>query len=271
MQHVFWTSYSFMYVQFVFCFYRERLRWNHVLVKNTFTKLEFFHKNNCLIDLKGAWKFNLSSFFFLCNSFHNNSGFYKVLVHVLFTTSKTELVSTVRNLKYVFIIPLKTKTILSTSQNSTSQHPSFPHLNKSSTLALKKNTLKKNSPSVLSNFAWFLKGNPNFSGILNWILQILHYHCNKHKNVERLRFIKQNIIFFCFLWHLCLFRLSQQQILFISWTLSLSWVLSKILNVISEHSCRCIKNRFYNTFNLCYFVSSSTESLYKSHSSSNIN
>ena len=26
----------------------------------------------------------------------------------------------------------------------------------------------------------FFKGNPNFQGILNWIIQILHYYCRKH-------------------------------------------------------------------------------------------
>ena len=129
-----------MYVQFTFCIYGERLRWNHLLVKNTITKLEFFHQNNCFIDLKGAWKFNLSSFFFLYNSLHNNSGFYKALVHVLFTISKTELVSTVRNLKYVYIIPLKTKTILSTILSTA---PILPHVNKSLTLTLEKIRSKK--------------------------------------------------------------------------------------------------------------------------------
>ena len=30
-----------------------------------------------------------------------------------------------------------------------------------------------------------LKGNPNFQGILNWIIKILHYYCRKqHKNIE---------------------------------------------------------------------------------------
>ena len=129
-----------MYVQFTFCIYGERFRWNHLLVKNTITKLEFFHQNNCFIDLKGAWEFNLSSFFFLYNSLHNNSGFYKALVHVLFTISKTELVSTVRNLKYVYIIPLKTKTILSTILSTA---PTLPHVNKSLTLTLEKIRSKK--------------------------------------------------------------------------------------------------------------------------------
>ena len=38
-----------------------------------------------------------------------------------------------------------------------------------------------------------IKGNPNFPGILNWIVQILHYYCRKqHKNIENSRIIEQN-------------------------------------------------------------------------------
>ena len=45
----------------------------------------------------------------------------------------------------------------------------------------------------------------------------------------------------------------------------LDTVLYEILNVTSDHSCRCIKNRVYNTFSLRYFVSSIRAGLYKSH------
>ena len=39
-----------------------------------------------------------------------------------------------------------------------------------------------------------LKGNPNFQGILNWIIQILHYYCRKqHKNIGNSWIIEQNI------------------------------------------------------------------------------
>ena len=39
------------------------------------------------------------------------------------------------------------------------------------------------------------KGNPNFQGILNWIIQILHYYCRKrHKNIENSWIIEQNVI-----------------------------------------------------------------------------
>ena len=38
---------------------------------------------------------------------------------------------------------------------------------------------------------------PNFQGVLNWILQILHYRWSKqHKNIENLQFIEQNILLF---------------------------------------------------------------------------
>ena len=40
----------------------------------------------------------------------------------------------------------------------------------------------------------WLKRSPNFQGILNWILQILHYYCRKqHKNIENLGIIEQNL------------------------------------------------------------------------------
>ena len=40
-----------------------------------------------------------------------------------------------------------------------------------------------------------LKGNPNFQGILGWILQILHYYFRKqNKNIENSWIIEQNLI-----------------------------------------------------------------------------
>ena len=43
----------------------------------------------------------------------------------------------------------------------------------------------------------FIKGNPNFQEILNWILQILHYYCRKqHKNIKKSKIIEQNLVFF---------------------------------------------------------------------------
>ena len=39
-----------------------------------------------------------------------------------------------------------------------------------------------------------LKVNPNFQGILNWIIQILHYYCRKQqKNIENSWIIEQNV------------------------------------------------------------------------------
>ena len=41
----------------------------------------------------------------------------------------------------------------------------------------------------------FLKGNPNFQDILNWILHILHYYCRKqHKNIKISQIIEQNLV-----------------------------------------------------------------------------
>ena len=39
-----------------------------------------------------------------------------------------------------------------------------------------------------------LQVNPNFQGILNWIIQILHYYCRKQqKNIENSWIIEQNV------------------------------------------------------------------------------
>ena len=41
---------------------------------------------------------------------------------------------------------------------------------------------------------WSFKGNPNFQGILNWIMKILHYYCRKqHKDIENSWIIEQNV------------------------------------------------------------------------------
>ena len=46
---------------------------------------------------------------------------------------------------------------------------------------------------------YFIKGNINYQGILNWILQLLNYHWSKQqKNIKNLTFAEQNIvIYFC--------------------------------------------------------------------------
>ena len=52
-----------------------------------------------------------------------------------------------------------------------------------------------------------IKGNQNFQGILNGILQILLYHCSRqHKSIENLQFNEKNIVIF-FWPSLCLLRL----------------------------------------------------------------
>ena len=103
-------------------------------------------------------------------------------------------------------------------------------------------------------------GNPNFQGILNWMLQILHYHCSKqHKNLQ---FIEQNI-FISFCPSLCLLRhvlpspFSTADIFQF-----LDTVLCKILNITSDHFCYCIKSHVYNNFNLRHFAFSIIEKAY---------
>ena len=91
-----------------------------------------------------------------------------------------------------------------------------------------------------------LKGNPNFQGILNWILQISYkYHCSKQqKNIENLLFIEHNIvIFFC----PTLFMAICASFAFLTADAFqfLDAALSKILNVTSDSSYCCIKNRVY--------------------------
>ena len=51
------------------------------------------------------------------------------------------------------------------------------------------------------------KVNPNFQGILNWIIQTLHYYCWKqHKNIENSRIIEKMLLSLCS--SLCLLRLA---------------------------------------------------------------
>ena len=79
--------------------------------------------------------------------------------------------------------------------------------------------VQEDSGECSERFREVFKGNSNFQGILNWILQILLYHCSKqHKITENLQFTEQNIvIWFCS--SLCLLRLviprlSQRQMFF---------------------------------------------------------
>ena len=53
-----------------------------------------------------------------------------------------------------------------------------------------------------------VKGNPNFQGILNWIIETLYYYCRKqHKNIKNSQIIEQNVVLS--LWpSFCLLRLA---------------------------------------------------------------
>ena len=77
--------------------------------------------------------------------------------------------------------------------------------------------------STQSSCYALLKGNRNFQGMLNWIIQMLHYHFRKqHKNIEISRTIEENgAISLCS--SLCLLRLAlpsppSTQGIFSSWT-----------------------------------------------------
>ena len=81
-----------------------------------------------------------------------------------------------------------------------------------------------------------IKGNPNFQGILNWIIQLLHYYCWKqHKNIKNSWIIEQNIaISPCS--SLCLLRLVLPSP---SSMAGYFQFLDTVLNVTSDYSC-CI-------------------------------
>ena len=125
------------------------------------------------------------------------------------------------------------------------------------------------SQSLLWDSLVAVKENPNFQGILSWIQQILLYHCSKqHKNIQILLFIEQNLIIsfcpaLCLLHRVPALPFSMADVFQVLYT-----VLSKILNVTSDHLCCCIKNCVFDNFNLHYFVSSVIiESLHKYFSS----
>ena len=68
-----------------------------------------------------------------------------------------------------------------------------------------------------------IKGNPNFQGILDWILQKLHYYCRKqNKNIENSQIIEQNLVLslpFCLFTATCASScFPQWQSFFIFWT-----------------------------------------------------
>ena len=52
-----------------------------------------------------------------------------------------------------------------------------------------------------------VKGNPNYQGILNQIIQIKHYYYSKqHKNIENSQVIEQNLVIFYLCSSLCLLQ-----------------------------------------------------------------
>ena len=82
---------------------------------------------------------------------------------------------------------------------------------------------------------WSFKGNPNFQGILNWMIKILHYYCRKqHKDIENSRIIEQNVAILCS--SLCLLRLALPLPFSMAGYFQF---LDTVLNVTSDHSC-CI-------------------------------
>ena len=99
----------------------------------------------------------------------------------------------------------------------------------------------------------FLKGNPNFQDILNWILQILHYYCRKqHKNIKNSRIIEQNLVlsfpFSLFTATCASCRLPQRQNFFISWTKyftnSKRYKWSFVLYIVSFSGLKMIFTKF---------------------------
>ena len=75
---------------------------------------------------------------------------------------------------------------------------------------------------LISNTKLYLKGNPNFQGMLDWILQILYYYWRQHKNIENSRITEQNLVlslpFSLFTATCASYRLPQRQSFFTSWT-----------------------------------------------------
>ena len=80
------------------------------------------------------------------------------------------------------------------------------------------------------------KGNPNSQGILNWIIQILHYYYSKqHKNIENSQIIEQNLVISLSL----SLSLSQPLSLFTTACASFAFLAAEFfqfLNVTSDHS-----------------------------------
>ena len=112
-------------------------------------------------------------------------------------------------------------------------------------LRKKKKSNVHNMKIILYQKGYF-KGNPNYEGILDWILQILHYYYRKqHKNIENSRIIEQNLILSL---PFCLLRLVLPGAFLNGRVFPfLEHSTPRILNVTSYHSCR-IQFRFLNRF-----------------------
>ena len=80
-----------------------------------------------------------------------------------------------------------------------------------------------------------IKGNPNFQGILNWIIQILHYYCRKqHKNIKKSGIVEQNVAI-SLLFSLLIVTCAS----FVFLNTGYFQFLDTVLNVSSDHLC-CI-------------------------------
>ena len=84
-----------------------------------------------------------------------------------------------------------------------------------------------------------VKGNPNFQGILNWIIETLYYYCRKqHKNIKTHRLLNKMLFCLCALLSaycdLRFLPLPQRHSFFSSWT-EHSTKLCRILNITSDH------------------------------------
>ena len=85
-----------------------------------------------------------------------------------------------------------------------------------------------------SNF----KGNPNSQGILNWIIQILHYYCRKQdKDLENSQIIEQNVVI-----SLCPFLCLLRLVLPLpSWAAEFFQFLDTVVREIKRHKWSSVK------------------------------
>ena len=123
---------------------------------------------------------------------------------------------------------------------------------------------------------WDLKGNPNYQGILSWIIQIFHYYCRKqYKNIKNSRIVEQNLILslpFSLFTRACASCRLPQRFKRHKWSfmcpIYFRFLVENGFLQVKPARCHCLhKKTVYNNFNICYFMSSiTTERLYKSFS-----